>query len=161
MTNDTSPTRPDTRLDPVQEVRPFRHPYVPGDTIHEECGQSFHDHGWIDKGDHGYTVCPWDWTVPLDPSDIREGQTVLWTEEEDGILYTLRGVVHGKYQTGSITYIKVGETGSSKIDSSRGEWRLVKEAPVDPLVDTVLAADTREAAAKAIEEIRAALRGQG
>lgn len=57
--------------DPVQAVRPFRHPWIKGTYVHEDCGRTFHDHGWIDHGDHGYTVCPWDWPdpQPIDPAE--------------------------------------------------------------------------------------------
>lgn len=38
-------------------VRYFRNPEVPGiDTC--KCGHTFHEHGWIDQGADGITVCP-------------------------------------------------------------------------------------------------------
>lgn len=39
-------------------VRYYRHPDVPGDTVCEKCGQIMHNHGWIDQGANGITVCP-------------------------------------------------------------------------------------------------------
>lgn len=44
-------------------VRFYRHPYVPGDAVHEDCGRTWHDHGWIDEGGDGVTVCPGDIVV--------------------------------------------------------------------------------------------------
>lgn len=41
-------------------VRFFRHPYVPGGSVHERCGRTWHDHGWIDSGGDGQIVCPGD-----------------------------------------------------------------------------------------------------
>ncbi|MGH9001953.1 MAG: hypothetical protein ACRDYV_02380 [Acidimicrobiia bacterium] len=44
-------------------VRYYRHPEVPGSQVCTECGAVMHDHGWIDQGDDGHTVCPGDWVV--------------------------------------------------------------------------------------------------
>lgn len=44
-------------------VRYFRHPDIPGETICNDCGQTMHDHGWIDAGVDGLTVCPGDWVL--------------------------------------------------------------------------------------------------
>lgn len=46
-------------------VRFFRHPDVDGATVHVDehgggCGRTWHDHGWIDQGEHGLVVCPGD-----------------------------------------------------------------------------------------------------
>lgn len=46
--------RPDERV----KVQPFRHPWIKGTDTDPECGSTWHDHGWIDRGDHGFTVCP-------------------------------------------------------------------------------------------------------
>jgi hypothetical protein len=43
-------------------VRYFRHPDVPGAKVCE-CGATMRDHGWIDQGGLGITVCPGDWVV--------------------------------------------------------------------------------------------------
>lgn len=43
-------------------VRYFRHPDVPGETVCS-CGRTMHEHGWIDSGGAGQTVCPGDWVV--------------------------------------------------------------------------------------------------
>lgn len=46
-------------------VRYFRHPdpEFTGDNTHEVCGFTWHDHGWIDSGGGGQTVCPGDWVI--------------------------------------------------------------------------------------------------
>lgn len=44
-------------------VRYFRRPDVPGSTTCESCGKTMHEHGWLDTGDEGQTVCPGDWVV--------------------------------------------------------------------------------------------------
>ena len=40
------------------KVHPFRHPRIKGTDIDTMCGRTWHDHGWIDRGYHGFTVCP-------------------------------------------------------------------------------------------------------
>ena len=57
-------TAADAKPDLYIEVRPFRHPYIAGTDRCPKCEHTWHDHGWIDKGDHGYTVCPWEWADP-------------------------------------------------------------------------------------------------
>jgi hypothetical protein len=44
-------------------VRYFRHPAVDGQTECVHCGQTMHDHGWIDVPVNGHIVCPGDWIV--------------------------------------------------------------------------------------------------
>lgn len=45
-------------------VRYFRNPDYPGRSIHDRCGRTWHDHGWIDtRVDGGHTVCPGDWVI--------------------------------------------------------------------------------------------------
>ena len=44
-------------------VRYFRHPEVPGERACPLCGRRVNDHGWIDEGSGGQTVCPGDWVV--------------------------------------------------------------------------------------------------
>jgi len=44
-------------------VRFFRHPDVPGEGVHDECGRTWHDHGWIETPPGGYDVCPGDWII--------------------------------------------------------------------------------------------------
>lgn len=39
-------------------VRYFRHPGVDDNSICGTCGHTMHDHGWIDNGTDGSTVCP-------------------------------------------------------------------------------------------------------
>lgn len=44
-------------------VRYFRHPRIPGTDICTSCWRTFHDHGFIDTLEGGYTVCPGDWII--------------------------------------------------------------------------------------------------
>lgn len=44
-------------------VRYYRDPDVSGDSICKHCGQSMHDHGWIDTLEGGHIVCPGDWII--------------------------------------------------------------------------------------------------
>ncbi len=44
-------------------VRYFRHPAIPGASKCVICKIQFHDHGWIDEGGPGTTVCPGDWVI--------------------------------------------------------------------------------------------------
>lgn len=48
-------------------VRFFRHPdpAYAGDKIHPLCNRTWHDHGWIDVGSDGITVCPGE-MIPID-----------------------------------------------------------------------------------------------
>jgi hypothetical protein len=39
-------------------VRYYRHPNVDGESICENCNRKMNDHGWIDCGGEGVTVCP-------------------------------------------------------------------------------------------------------
>jgi hypothetical protein len=39
-------------------VRYFRHPSVDGQSVCKKCGDIMHNHGWIDNGGDGVTVCP-------------------------------------------------------------------------------------------------------
>lgn len=45
----------------------YRHPDVPGSAVHDACGRTMHDHGWIDPAQSfhvqhrdGLIVCPRD-----------------------------------------------------------------------------------------------------
>ena len=44
-------------------VRYYRHPYVCGSSVCESCGNTMHEHGWIDTARGGHTVCPSDWVI--------------------------------------------------------------------------------------------------
>jgi hypothetical protein len=44
-------------------VRYFRRPDVPGDKVCAYCGNTMHDHGWIDTFEGGHIVCPSDWII--------------------------------------------------------------------------------------------------
>lgn len=44
-------------------VRYFRSPTVPGGECCRKCKRVMNDHGWIDLGSYGITVCPGDWVV--------------------------------------------------------------------------------------------------
>lgn len=59
---------PDERV----KVQPFRHPWIKGTDTDPECGRTWRDHGWIDRGDHGFTVCPTEAERP----DVTEARTV-------------------------------------------------------------------------------------
>jgi hypothetical protein len=55
-------------------VRYFRHPEVPGEEKCFKCGKPMQDHGWIDQGGSGITVCPGSYvvTVGVDQYDVVE-----------------------------------------------------------------------------------------
>ncbi|GEM_PF-1738741 len=44
-------------------VRYFRRPGVDGESPCSECGQRFHNHGWIDTLEDGHRVCPGDYII--------------------------------------------------------------------------------------------------
>ena len=44
-------------------VRFFRHPAISGHAVCSKCGNTMHDHGWIETLEGGHTVCPGDWIV--------------------------------------------------------------------------------------------------
>lgn len=44
-------------------VRYFRDPEVSGKKVCEHCGQTMHEHGWIDTLEGGHIVCPGDWII--------------------------------------------------------------------------------------------------
>lgn len=46
-------------------VRYFRRPEpeYAGTKVHEACGRTWHEHGWIDTLEGGHTVCPGDWII--------------------------------------------------------------------------------------------------
>lgn len=44
-------------------VRRYRHPDDPGGRNCAHCGQTMHEHGWIDTLEGGHIVCPGDWVV--------------------------------------------------------------------------------------------------
>jgi hypothetical protein len=46
-------------------VRYFRRPEpeYDGKKTHDACGNTWHDHGWIDTLEGGHTVCPGDWII--------------------------------------------------------------------------------------------------
>ena len=47
-------------------VRFFRRPgdEYAGHLMHDVCGRTWHDHGWLDTGGDGQIVCPGDWILP-------------------------------------------------------------------------------------------------
>jgi hypothetical protein len=49
-------------------IRYFRNPdpKFAGDVHCKQCGDTYHYHGWIDRGGSGQTVCPGDWIIPDD-----------------------------------------------------------------------------------------------
>ena len=72
--------RPDERV----KVNPFRHPWIKGTDTDPECGRTWHDHGWIDRGDHGFTVCP---TQAERPDVLRDREAAA---EQRGRVAALR-----------------------------------------------------------------------
>lgn len=46
-------------------VRFFRRPEpeYAGHLVHDPCGRTWHDHGWVDTLEGGHTVCPGDWII--------------------------------------------------------------------------------------------------
>ena len=48
-----------------QVVRYYRNPEINGQMECGQCGHKMHDHGWIDKGPIGHTVCPGDWILTI------------------------------------------------------------------------------------------------
>lgn len=44
-------------------VRYFRHPDVDGKSACKHCGNTMHEHGWIDTLEGGHNVCPGDWII--------------------------------------------------------------------------------------------------
>lgn len=60
------PAYPDQKYRRIEGkvVRFFRRPDLPGDDLHfDGCGQPWHDHGWVDTLEGGFTVCPGDWII--------------------------------------------------------------------------------------------------
>lgn len=47
-------------------VRYYRHPDIPGYTPCPRCNQAMNDHGWVDVGKDGLTVCPGDVLITLE-----------------------------------------------------------------------------------------------
>lgn len=56
-------------------VRYYRHPAVSGENVCEKCGNTMHNHGWIDSENshqaNGETVCPSDFIITDDLSYFR------------------------------------------------------------------------------------------
>ena len=50
-----------------QIVRYYRRPDIDGQSVCPRCQQIMHDHGFIDEGKTGYTVCPGDWVLECGP----------------------------------------------------------------------------------------------
>ena len=44
-------------------VRYYRHPKDDGERVCEKCGNTMHDHGWIDTLEGGHIVCPGDFII--------------------------------------------------------------------------------------------------
>lgn len=44
-------------------VRYYRTPDVDGQTACKHCGNTMHNHGWIDTLEGGHIVCPGDWII--------------------------------------------------------------------------------------------------
>jgi hypothetical protein len=61
-------------------VRYFRRPEprYAGSRLHEVCGERWHDHGWIDEGGEGQTVCPGNWIITDQPGRHRPIEDALF-----------------------------------------------------------------------------------
>lgn len=44
-------------------VRYYRHPNIYGQTKCKYCGNSMHNHGWVETLEGGHIVCPGDWVI--------------------------------------------------------------------------------------------------
>ncbi len=44
-------------------VRYYRHPAYAGSSLCDQCGHSYHYHGWIDTLEQGHRVCPGDFII--------------------------------------------------------------------------------------------------
>ena len=44
-------------------VRYYRNPKRAGTSVCVECNKTMHEHGWIDVGADGHTVCPGDYVI--------------------------------------------------------------------------------------------------
>ena len=44
-------------------VRYYWHPEDSGENLCQHCGNTMHDHGWIDTLEGGHIVCPGDWVI--------------------------------------------------------------------------------------------------
>ncbi len=44
-------------------VRYYRHPEVKSQQVCVHCGNTMHEHGWIDTFEGGHIVCPGDWII--------------------------------------------------------------------------------------------------
>lgn len=58
LTNGWRSTRVEGRI-----VRLFRQPGYASADIHDACGHTWHDHGWVDTLEGGHVVCPGDWII--------------------------------------------------------------------------------------------------
>lgn len=58
-------------------VRYFRHPDVDGDQSCKHCNHVMHDHGFLDSGEEGVTVCPGNWIV-----NCQEAEYQVLTSDE-------------------------------------------------------------------------------
>lgn len=62
-------------------VRRYRHPYVSGNTTCSKCEYLMHDHGWIDCGEDGITVCPGNWVLTM-----KDGKYYVTTDKVYNII---------------------------------------------------------------------------
>lgn len=52
-------------------VRYFRHPNVNGNRSCEFCNDIMNNHGWMDTGEGGHTVCPGDWIITKSNGELH------------------------------------------------------------------------------------------
>lgn len=50
-------------VDEGKIVRRYRNPDMVGMNRCDICGYFYHDHGWLDTLEGGFTVCPGDWII--------------------------------------------------------------------------------------------------
>ena len=96
-----------------QVVRFFRRPepQYAGSSLHLVCGFQWHEHGWIDSGEDGQTVCPGDWVVTDAPGQYRVVKTALFNEvyqqvregdERDTLIEQACEVMHEAYESAAL-----------------------------------------------------------
>lgn len=137
--------RPDERV----KVHPFRHPWIKGTDTDPECGRTWHDHGWIDRGDHGFTVCPTQAVRP-DVQHVSDVQGEPMTEPitTDGELRAAIAGMLARFDVGPgnvvghwvLAYTTSGITDAGDFGSN---WGYLAHAPLPTIVGlcTLTAAD--------------------
>lgn len=66
----TSKIAKETFLSEGSVVRYFRHPSIGSAEICKFCGNTMHNHGFIDYGNSGWNVCPGDYIIQTDAPSL-------------------------------------------------------------------------------------------